>query len=92
MPSDLKGLVEKNLEANKKYLKRGELKSNNQETNESSLKKRVKTGLVCAAVISALGLGFYGFNYCWHKRGSYATEQERKMVVYQRQFDDVKYY
>ncbi len=92
MPSDLKGLVEKNLEANKKYLKRGGLKSSNQETNESNLKRRIKTGLVCAAVISALGLGFYGFNYCWHKRGSYAAEQERKMVVYQRQFDDVKYY
>ncbi len=91
MPSDLKGLVEKNLEANKKYLKRGGLKSSNQETNAFNLKKRVKTGLVCAAVISALGLGIYGFNYCWHKRESYVTEQERKMVCYQRQFGDVKY-
>lgn len=90
--SNLRAVIEKNLEANNNSFRRAGLKCGNQETSESKLKKRIKTGLVCAAVISALGLGFYGFNYCWHKRGSYVAEQEKKIVYYQKQFDDIKYY
>lgn len=92
MPSSLKDRIEKSLEANDKSLEIGGLKSSNQETKEFNLKKRVKTGLICVAVISALSLGLYGFNYCWHKRQSYVAEQERKIVYYQKQFDNVKYY
>ncbi|MBM3200408.1 hypothetical protein FJZ53_05710 [Candidatus Woesearchaeota archaeon] len=92
MSSNLKELIDKNLKANDKVLKRGEHKHGNQEHKESTLTKRIKTGAICAAVIAALGLGIYGGSYVWHKRSSYLAEQNRKMVYYQRQFDDVKGY
>jgi len=59
MSSNLKDLVEKNIEENNTLLKRGNKKSKNQRIKEKNLIKKVKKGFKCLALLSALSTAIY---------------------------------
>ncbi|MBL7100766.1 MAG: hypothetical protein ISS23_02305 [Nanoarchaeota archaeon] len=92
MPSNLKDLIERQERSIDRVLRRSETNYDNQRSRESNLRRGVKKGLVYGSLISVLALGAYGCHHYYNKYQSYVTEQNNKMVYYQKKFDPVKYY
>lgn len=92
MPSNLKDLIENNINANERLITRGRQKIRNQRVRESCLKKKLKKGLIYGTVCSTLALSIYGGNFCLNKYQDYVVQQEKKVDYYQKKFNNVKYY
>lgn len=92
MPDSLNDLIEKTINSNDRLLNRGKQKLNNQTFKESELKRKLKKGVIYAAVISALTFGIYGTNQGVYKYKAYISQKNKEIGYYQKKFDEVQHH